>query len=399
MSKKFIFNWFVAFILVLFTFTAGKANISVNILLILILPYVTFLILTNINTALQILQKDIVFTSFFIIIFLSILWSQVQFISIILFLKIFVYTFFAIYLVLKLDIYRFLKIIKIFFGFCMLASIIGAIFFPSYFTHHELGFVGDWKGIFTHKNALGSISVYSLATFLYFVLIEKQKNISNVFFLIISLVNLFYSNSTSAILLTLVIITVLSVIKVINILRQIDIFLLLSSITYVSIIVFISFFIISIYYVSILNFLGKDVTLSGRTRIYNFVISFIDDPFHFFFGYGIGGFWNSSYGEYISNNMGFLLTSSHSGVLDTLVDYGFFATILIIIHIIWNIIKSFKLISRNKIFGYWFAIITILTIIYNITDSRLLNSVGIYWFLYVYTSFAIIKNNKKDRVN
>lgn len=304
-------------------------------------------------------------------------------------------TLFSMYIANKLTIQEWLKALMIFFGLLAIASLGAVVLFPGIGKETDPFHYGNWKGILETKNTFGTISVLGFTLFM--VSMKWNNKYKKIKLCFVFLYGLFILNSVSK---TALVIAALLIVLIIirNILRKmlkISPYLFLSSITFLILITgFVSFLMYN-NFASILTSLGRDATLSGRTVIYDYAIQMIKE--RLFFGYGYGGFWNNDQFRYtISNIINLTIYSSHSGILDLLLDFGVIGFLLISFLFISTVRRTIKVIkfTKNPLFN-WFLIYIIFLLINNLTDSRFIESLGIYWVIFVTISIYAKKHFKQ----
>jgi hypothetical protein len=132
--------------------------------------------------------------------------------------------------------------------------------------------------------------------------------------------------------------------------------------------------------------LGKDMTLTGRTYIWAQVVDAINQ--HPFFGYGVGGFWQEWRGPddpsiNIRTPSGFKAMHAHNGFLDMGLYFGWFGLILFSLSLLVNIYYGVLHLIRTQdaTAGLPLIIFTWLMIT-NFTETTLV-SISSGWAFYV----------------
>lgn len=96
----------------------------------------------------------------------------------------------------------------------------------------------------------------------------------------------------------------------------------------------------------IVNFLERDLTLTGRMTIYENVPNILEN--HLLFGYGHG----SSYETWMKY---IFYPNSQNGIIDCIVEQGIIATILLIVNAIYIVMKQS---NKSKVFSLYVLLIT-----------------------------------------
>jgi exopolysaccharide production protein ExoQ len=139
---------------------------------------------------------------------------------------------------------------------------------------------------------------------------------------------------------------------------------------------------------AVLNLLGRDATLTGRTPLWALVWGKVtEQPW---FGYGYGGFWlqwNPPSGEIWRSSMwtgGWLPPNAHNGFLDLLADLGFVGLSAFLISFGSNVVRSLRLMQQDAssldLFPLLFLYLYTLS---NVTETALVVHNSLPWMLYV----------------
>ncbi|WP_194843120.1 O-antigen ligase family protein, partial [Paenibacillus polymyxa] len=136
---------------------------------------------------------------------------------------------------------------------------------------------------------------------------------------------------------------------------------------------------------------GKTTTLTGRTEIWQGIDGAIQS--HYWFGHGYGSFWAARPSIY-ANGIRFDLTSSHSGFRDLWIDVGLIGLLATVILVVTTLFKI--RIGKTDMYTWLTAAVFFLFIVLNnITDSRFLNSLAIYWIIFM---VIVIKVQERHRL-
>lgn len=305
-------------------------------------------------------------------------------------------TFFSMYLCHKLSIKDWFKIQLYFFGVFGLLSLLAILFFPAIGIHSDIPHAGAWRGLGAHKNTFGTLSILAILIFVISFNSNKSHRLVKLFFISLYTLFIIMSGSRTAMVVLAILLLFLLIKGTYSWLKKESHYLALSAFVFMLLFTLIAIAAVIMNLETILNAMGRDITLTGRSDIYDFSVEMVKQKL--FFGYGYGSFWNSGFKSMISDMMGFNLGSSHSGILDTLLDFGLVGLSLIILMCLRNILNITKLIrtSAEPIF-IWSLVFYIFILMNNITDSRLLNTLSIFWVMFTTTSLIVVKEllNKK----
>ena len=134
----------------------------------------------------------------------------------------------------------------------------------------------------------------------------------------------------------------------------------------------------------------RDGTLSGRVPHWGHVLDAIQaKPWP---GYGYETFWHSADAKVIDKKNQFVASQAHSGWLDTFLDFGIAAGLLVIAWMFWTLQRSIYLASRNRAFLAP-ASVLLYMFIANCTESILPNHSGLLFVLMI--AMAAITSRKK----
>ena len=136
---------------------------------------------------------------------------------------------------------------------------------------------------------------------------------------------------------------------------------------------------------------GRDLTFSGRTPLWQALIHKIQErPW---FGYGYLGFWHgydgeSAYvGKFLSN--AYLPPHAHNGFFELLLAFGLVGGALFLLSFLLNYRAAALLAhATGDPADYWPVMYLAYIVLYNQTESSLIQHNSIYWVLYVALSFS-----------
>ena len=306
-------------------------------------------------------------------------------------------TLFSIYLAARFSIKEQVRVLGISFGITVVLCLLFGILMPEYgimglsstfTTPEDKGHVGAWQGIFTHKNILGRFMVLSIIIFL------SYRSSSSSYWLRwlgigTSVLLIILSTSKTSLLILL---TVFILFPILGTLRWeyswkipfiSSIILLLGSI---------STFVVENLEV-FLSALGRDATLSGRTKIWGEVIWAISK--HPWLGYGYEGFWRKgTNADYVWNALKFKVTHSHNGFLELWLQLGIVGLSLYIIAFLMACYKAVVFLHKNNNSeGIYPLMLLIFIFLANITESSLL---GANTYLILFMSVTLTLNNNEQ---
>ncbi|MEK3646557.1 O-antigen ligase family protein [Aeribacillus sp. FSL M8-0235] len=344
-----------------------------------------FYVITNYKKTVQIIKKSLGIWILTFLCFISMLWSNDPKISLISTFELVGSTLFALFLATKYKLEKFSKVIFISFAVMCILSVFFSIMLPDLGVHQDVYHSGAWRGIFLHKNTLGRISILSsIFSLIYFL---EYKKTSGLIFFILSVLLVILSTSSTALIMLIILIIVIPFFKFVRKTSRI----IIPSLILVNILSGLVFYLVISNLSDILDLLGKDITLTGRTELWLVVWGFIEK--RLFLGYGYNAFWLGWEGlqsNYIYRVIGWTPYYSHNGILELLLQVGLLGTTIFLIIYIKTFFKAVKLIILGK---NYYLMLPLLYLFYeltgNITESDLLSINSIYWIIFVYFYFIL----------
>gem|GEM_PF-4673847 len=328
---------------------------------------------------------------FFVLLVLSALASDFRNESVQFTFFLLITAYYSFYLTERYSFDEWIEILSRAFLIAAVLSIIYSLFVPTAVMQgfHE----GAWNGIYEHKNRLGLIMTFA---FLLWVIktIKNPKRIRNYVYTFIPFMLIILSKSATALMVSFIVILLIMVIKRLNFKSYLNLALLTLGL---AIFVATTYIFISNYQ-EIMFAIGKDPTLTGRTKFWPIIIDFIKDrPLT---GYGHAIFWLNDGINYMSpywDYLNYIPTHAHNGFLDVALDTGILGLFIFLLLFVGYLVKSNKLINLNKnIYHYWlFSFLVVLTV-YNFSESYILQRNNLIWILII-TTFSFI--NKETELN
>lgn len=228
---------------------------------------------------------------------------------------------------------------------------------------------GSWRGLARSKNGLGGIAALAFAIWLPALLRKNTVSQKMAIFVIpIAMVLLIGSKSASALLTWLIIVVA---------------FLFISVPIPASLkacILPIPFLVAAFFFFNIvsedpfafmLNSVGRDSTLTGRTDVWEEMILYIQD--HPFFGVGYNGFWKTGRDGLSSEVLQYLNWSpgqAHNGYLDIINELGFFGLAFFLLLLMQTLSRVVRLLHHNKVEGLPYFLIVIALIFINFVETN-----------------------------
>jgi len=266
-----------------------------------------------------------------------------------------------------------------------LASLLAIVLAPGWGIHTaangtNMEHVGSWRGVLAHKNDLGRLAAY---TGMLFVLAGVMRPRYRAFYLssaAIAMVLVIGSRSGQGIvLLVLPLVAILALLWLRTLSPKHRALALVLLVPFSVVFTMISGAIAAV----ILEALGKDPTLTGRTEIWDAVWQALSGNFLFGGGYGSG--W-----EFVSYKVRIYLSSpdttlshAHNGYLDLMTDIGLIGVTITLLIYLWALAKLFRMfmVGRETEFAAFGFVTIVFCLAGNWVASFLLPHDKVFWVL------------------
>jgi O-antigen ligase len=255
----------------------------------------------------------------------------------------------------------------------IVASILFALALPQYGLDQMGGHSTAWKGIFSAKNYLGNMALFFLTVAVSYrgrTPFLRSVRISQIIFCLLAIA---FSRAATAYVLTAIYICFFAIMKTMHGFRKKDYFvvcLLLLVVLCAATVV------IVVWPDGLFSLLGKDVTLTGRTGIWNAVTASIAKrPL---LGYGYQAFWLGLEGESyrVILAVSWVLAQAQNGFLDVMLEMGTAGLVIVLLVFGFAFRDGVVCLLRSRDDTHlraveWYLTIVILTLIYNLDESFL----------------------------
>lgn len=360
----------------------------------LIFTAVYFMLLPKIRDIVKLISNNVLLFSFVSYAALSGLWSYHTSLDPTLRLaKFLVVTLFCVFLLVNYNTKDCIKIVVTSLSILAVLNLFTCLFIPSLGIHDVFSYhAGEWRGISSHKNTMGTLSLLCFMGNMAMLYKDNSNKLAHGALIAVSVLLIYKSGSATAFIitaaLTLGILSMNAFLKIRN--RALRGFIFTYSVLLVMAVAFLTFSNFS----ALATGIGKDPNLTGRTGLWESADRAIRDELYL--GHGFGSFFSDQ--NLVLSYFDRELTSSHSGFRDLLLDLGIFGMVLIVSILLITLVNLLKNRGKYEIY-FWMQLFgfSIFTIINNITDSRFLNSLAIYWIIFFITSTAI--QRRGDKVN
>ncbi|MCP6763086.1 MAG: O-antigen ligase family protein [Fischerella sp. CENA71] len=347
----------------------------------------TFLVFLFWQDAIAIINRNKVLFILTAIAYFSFLWSDFPDYTFLNSRDILMMTNFALYFAIRFGLKEQIKIITYTLLIGMFLSVVFVYAFPG-IGRHWVDHPGAWKGVYGHKNYLGSMMVLSSLAFL--SLAKNTLLLYRISGLALSLIFMVFSTSRTSLVLSFILMLIIIFYKNFRWRGKVSVIYIDITILILGCISLLVF----TYWVEIITGLGRDPTITGRTIIWNVALTrLMEKPF---LGYGRGAFWapKSNYALEASQAIGtgWVPPHGHNGFVDTALDVGLIGLGLFLFCYFMSFARALKLgYASKKPEDIWPLIFLIFLAINNVTESCLLYLPNLYWVLFMTISFTISK--------
>ena len=298
----------------------------------------------------------------------------------------------AVYLAMRYTFKEQIRFIAFALGTTAVLSIIFPLIpsFGGIHTAPELA--GMWSGIFGHKNELGYMMAWSAGVFLHLALSESRFRWLRLALFGLSICLIILSRSTTSLMIVVTMISLLPLYKISN---NNNYKLQMIAISFVLILLISTSILIIGNAETIIGTSGKDLTLNGRTDLWEPVLTkILERPL---FGYGYAGFWDSPFASNIRLTHEWA-SNSHNGFLEIMLDLGLAGFLIFIIGFIrlFTMALYRVVLVAKKVEDYLPMQMLVIIIIVNISEARLLTP---SWncLMYFTTSLTLTMENHRLR--
>jgi exopolysaccharide production protein ExoQ len=295
-------------------------------------------------------------------------------------------TCFGIYLAHRYSLREQMHLVATAIGLLGLMSLLLGIVVPSAGIENNAFRQGAWRGVFYHKNNLGSFMYMGCISALLIALDRRRDYIQLLAWascgLTFGLVVL--SSSKTSLLIAVVLMSLIPFARSLR-WQGPQLIPLLSGLTVL--VGSVGVFLVE-NYESLLRGLGKDPTFSGRTDLWRIVIqSAMERPW---FGFGYEAFWVTDAGRcigecsYVRATLGFDATSAHNGYIDLLASLGIIGLAMFLVGMGIAYRRAiFTILKTQDTSGLWPFLYLISLLLFTQSESAVLADRSLFWALYV----------------
>ena len=334
---------------------------------------------------------------------ISVLWSSATEVSARRYISLLMTAMIALHMITVLPLRRIVHIIGIVTTTTVLLSFVLALIEPagigrsSFIPHHA----GSWSGIFVHRAQFGAACSICAVFFAYRLFMERSRNRTrDVSLLLLVLFGLYMANSRMALASTILALASMLVFNTVRRQKLLGVRVTPTVAYSFAILTFVAVACIVVTSFSFaLELLGRNSTLSGRLRFWDYGLAFAQD--HTLIGAGYRAFWvdgevgrailQSKLYLNIEQRIGFAqLENAHNGFLDLYFDLGLIGVAsftLFSLALFGAIMRSLTI--RNQVTSLFLAAAVMQTYIRNVTETTLLNHSDMSFFIVLIACFGL----------
>ena len=321
----------------------------------------------------------------------SALWSQQPFRSAYNGIFYLVETLFAFYLVQKFDSEEMLSIFTMAGASLAVLCLVMVFVFPRWGVVHSARDGLAWVGLFPDRTMIGKAMVFLLSPAIVFV--RRPICFGRALYILLMLVMVYMAHAATARVILLVYIAFMASISISSRFGR------RSSVLVAGLFLVAGAFVIVgglAFLPRILEALGRNATLSGRTEIWSLLFRSIGKrPL---LGYGFYAFWLGMTGESANAIVGahWMFGYAHNGILEICLQLGLVGTLLFFATLLQAIANAWCCLRNGCLPGVkWYVGLIALTIVYNIDESTVLWPIDILSIMYLVACSGLAKAAQK----
>ncbi|MAK62235.1 MAG: polymerase [Ponticaulis sp.] len=302
-------------------------------------------------------------------------------------------TFFGFYLASALSWKDLLRLLGVVWLILALGNLIAGGLVPSFGVMYEIH-VGAWRGLWFEKNAMGGNFARASFLFGFLVMMDTERRKMWAFGLLASIMLVLLSTSKTSLLglcLGMALLMLFLWMKQGRVISAVTVWFIVTAIASVAFIFFVQPEIL-------VQILGRDLTLTGRTDIWEVLFGLIEDrPM---LGYGYGAFWGeeSVPANAVRRATEWPVPTAHNGLIEVLLALGWLGGGLLLVDYLINLCRAvFTLNSRTTSL---FAVGSLLLFaLFSISESIALQQNSLIWVSYVtIASKLALEASQRSRV-
>jgi exopolysaccharide production protein ExoQ len=292
-------------------------------------------------------------------------------------------TLFAMDLATRYSIREQLRLLGYVLGFLLLLSVMFQIFMPDLIPAVDSGYSGAWHGVFQQKNEFARMVALATLVFLTRSRPPRWSRLVTIGLITVSAALILVSQSRTALVVMAAVLVLLRIFR----LRRHGTKALIGGIVAVVLVGMVLS--IAVDTESMAGMLGRDTTMTGRTKIWTLALeSLAERPF---LGYGYSAFWNvSPEALRISQILHWQVPHAHNGFIDLPLQLGFVGLILFLavyVVAVWRAIAYAY--SDPDSEALWPIAYFAFVLLYQFTESTIFVGNSMLWMVFISTMSSV----------
>lgn len=238
---------------------------------------------------------------------------------------------------------------------------------------------GVWYGIYTQRNALGTVMVFATLVFLLWGRVRPERRWMAGSLTALAFILILLSGSVTSLVAFCVVLLSFPMVSLIRRFEQSGRFLILCSVILIA-----AAWWAGSAFDAVTEAMGRDSSLTGRTELWGASLLFgLDRPL---LGYGYNAFWLGLDGPSadIWKIVGWAAPNAHNGLLEIWLDLGIVGVGIAAIGFGSYLREAFRLVHETARWEYAWPLLFLVTLLtLNLTETAFFQGNSIYWFLYV----------------
>jgi O-antigen ligase len=350
----------------------------------------TWLALSRWRSVLRLSLRMRLFSAVTLLAILSSLWSRSPALSFRCGIYLLLNTAFCYYLVQRFTLQQLMRLMMLVGCVVFVISGMVAAALPGYAWAKTGGEHVGLQGVFLAKNLMGNMAVLLLTPALFVQDIRPKVRMTYILMMLLLVV---LSFSAQAWVVAVLCCGFAFLCKVFRRLRQRDTLW----IAYASVLpALVCLALLFANWTDVLNLLGKDPTLSGRTVIWAAVMKpILKQPW---LGWGYNAFWLGFKGESaaVAIEIHFAISQSQNGILEVLLSLGVVGAVLVLASFAQSFRDFTRCIRHHAPEGVdWYLLIILITLVYAIGEADLLIFNSLTWMLYILACSGLVLESRR----